>query len=232
MTNRTPCKNCINNKNSIFNVLTAHEKAILEEGHFCKHYKKDEIIFREHDIPIGLIYLSEGKAKLFKEGVGKREQIVRMAKSIGFIGYRALFAGDKYESSAVAIENCTICVIRKENIFEVLKQNNELAISIIQYMANELGVATNRIVTLTQKHIRGRLAESLLFLKEIYGTEDDNKTLKIYLAREDIASLSNMTTANAIRTLSNFAEEKVISIKGRRIKILNLKELERISELG
>ena len=85
---------------------------------------------------------------------------------------------------------------------------------------------------LTQKHIRGRLAESLLFLKESYGLEEDGSTLSIYLAREDLANLSNMTTSNAIRTLSAFAGEKLIAIDGRKIKFMNLAELEKISRIG
>jgi CRP-like cAMP-binding protein len=87
-------------------------------------------------------------------------------------------------------------------------------------------------VTLTQKHIRGRLAESLIFLKDTYGYEEDGQTIKIYLSREDVANLSNMTTSNAIRTLSIFAHEKVIAIDGRKIKIKDLGKLERISDLG
>jgi len=41
-----------------------------------------------------------------------------------------------------------------------------------------------------------------------------------------------MTTSNAIRTLSTFAQENVIAIDGRKIRILNLTKLERISDLG
>ena len=95
-----------------------------------------------------------------------------------------------------------------------------------------MGFSNDRTVTLTQKHIRGRLAESLIFLKDTYEYEDDGKTIKIYLSREDVANLSNMTTSNAIRTLSTFAQEGVISIDGRKIRILDLHKLERISELG
>ena len=103
---------------------------------------------------------------------------------------------------------------------------------ILRRMATELGFSNSRTVTLTQKHIRGRLAESLIFLKDTYGFEDDGSTLKVYLSREDIANLSNMTTSNAIRTLSSFASEKVISLDGRKIRVLNLPKLERISDLG
>jgi len=95
-----------------------------------------------------------------------------------------------------------------------------------------VGVLQYTTVTLTQKHIRGRLAESLILLKRKYGYENDGSTLKIYLSREDIANLSNMTTSNAIRTLLTFANEKVIAIDGRKIKILDFNRLERISALG
>jgi CRP-like cAMP-binding protein len=103
---------------------------------------------------------------------------------------------------------------------------------ILSSLATELGFSNRRTVTLTQKHIRGRLAESLLFLMNTYGFEQNGATLKVYLSREDIANLSNMTTSNAIRTLSTFASENVISLEGRKIKILDLHKLERISALG
>jgi CRP-like cAMP-binding protein len=185
----------LKNKNSVFSDLSDTDKETLFNHHSCNRYKKGEIIFKEGNRPTALICLVEGKVKIFKEGVGGREQIVRLARPGGFIGYRALFA--------------------KEN-----------------YLASAIGMSNTRTVSLTQKHIRGRLAESLLFLIETYSFEDDNSTIKAYLSREDIANLSNMTTSNAIRTLSTFAGEKVISLDGRRIKILNLSKLRKISELG
>lgn len=224
--------NCIDNPKSVFAVLTPKEREFLKQNYTCAFYKKGEIIFKEGDKPIGLMSLSEGKVKIFKEGVGGREQIVRMAKPTGFIGYRALFAEEHHTATAVAIEDSVACIIDKESVFKVMRSNPELAISIVKSFASELGFSNDRTVTLTQKHIRGRLAESLIFLKDTYGYEDDSKTIKIYLSREDVANLSNMTTSNAIRTLSSFAQEGVIAIDGRKIKILDLQKLERISDLG
>ncbi len=226
------CDNCIDNPKSVFNVLLPKEKELIRKSHTCAFYKKGEIIFKEGDKPTSLICLSEGKVKVFKEGVGGREQIVRMAKPIGFIGYRALFAEEHHTATAVAIEDCTVCIIDKDTVYKLLRSNSDLSINIIKAFATELGFSNNRTVTLTQKHIRGRLAESLIFLKDTYGYEEDNQTIKIYLSREDVANLSNMTTSNAIRTLSTFAQEGVISIDGRKIRILDLSKLERISDLG
>lgn len=226
------CHNIIDNQMSVFSVLNQEEKELLKKNSTCTYYKKNDIIYKEGDKPNGLICLSKGKVKIFKEGVGGREQIVRMAKPVGFIGYRALFAEQNYLASAEAIEDSVICTIEKDTLFSILKTNYELSFSIIRSLASELGFSNNRTVTLTQKHIRGRLAESLLFLKDTYGLEEDESTIKVYLSREDIANLSNMTTSNAIRTLSTFASEKIISLDGRKIKILDFKGLERISELG
>src|SRR5664280_3100973 len=92
--------------------------------------------------------------------------------------------------------------------------------------------ANNRTVSLTQKHVRGRIAESLLILRETYGLEADGKSIRVSMSREDLANLSNMTTSNAIRTLSNMSSEGIIEITGRRISILNSSRLEDISEMG
>jgi CRP-like cAMP-binding protein len=72
----------------------------------------------------------------------------------------------------------------------------------------------------------------LLLLLKNYGYEQDGQTLAMLLPREDLANMSNMTTSNAIRTLSQFAQEGLVVINGRHIQILNEKELEHISRLG
>lgn len=226
------CNEFLDDKKSIFSVISQDQKNILKAGLSAAFYKKGDFIFKEGDKPIGLLCLSEGKVKVFKEGVGGREQIVRLAKPIGFIGYRALFAEENHYASAVAIEDSAVCCVDKDCLYTLLRLNSDLSMSIIKSFATELGFSYYRTVTLTQKHIRGRLAESLLFLKETYGFEKDERTIKVYMSREDIANLSNMTTSNAIRTLSSFAGENVIAIDGRKIKILDIAKLERISELG
>lgn len=222
----------LNNQDSIFYTLSQEEKNKLFDNHICTIYKKGEIIFKEGDKPTGLICLATGKVKIFKEGIGGREQIVRMSSPLGFIGYRALFAEQNYTGSAVALEDSVVCILEKDALFKVLRANTDMTLRLMKKMATELGISNMRTVSLTQKHIRGRLAESLLLLVDTYGMEEDGKTIRAYLSREDIANLSNMTTSNAIRTLSSFASEKIITLDGRKISILDMKKLERVSDMG
>ncbi|MCU4165952.1 Crp/Fnr family transcriptional regulator [Carboxylicivirga caseinilyticus] len=216
----------------LYNILSEEEKEYLLANHSTLYYKKNDIIYRESDKPTGLLCLGSGKVKIFKEGVGRREQIVRMASAPDFIGYRALFAEDLHIAAAEVIEPCIIFHVPRNVIYKLMQTNPALSMAFMKSMAKELGFARYRTVTLTQKHIRGRLAESLCVLKEVYGYEEDGETLSVYLSREDLANFSNMTTSNAIRTLTTFVNEKVLAVNGRVIKILDEDTLEKISRLG
>ena len=212
--------------------LTEEQRILLAQNFTIQKYKKNETIYCEGETPTHLMCLLTGKVKIYKDGVGGRSQIIRVIKSHEYFAYRAYFAEEDYVTAAAAFEPCTICLIPMPTIISLIQENAELAMFFIRQLSIDLGISDERTVSLTQKHIRGRLAESLLFLKDTYGVEEDQCTLSIYLSREDLANLSNMTTSNAIRTLSNFAAEKLIIIDGRKIKLIEDDKLQKISKIG
>ena len=212
--------------------LTDEQHQYLAESISIQHYKKNDIIYRENEASQYLFFLLKGKVKIYKEGVSRRQQIVRMAEVKGFFGYRAGLAETNYITEAAAFEDCTLCLIPLATIKRLICENHEIALYFIKRLAQLLGHADERIVSLTQKHLRGRLAETLIKLYESYGTDSKNCTLAIEPSREDLANLSNMTPSNAIRTLSSFVSEGLISTDGRKITIMNEPLLRLISKNG
>ena len=156
------CQHCINHPHSLFSELKPEEKQEISKTSVCTLYRKGEAIYQEGDMPAGLHCLLSGKIKIYKEGIGGRQQIVRMAKPVGFIGYRAFFAEEIHIASAEALEDSIVCRIQTDLIMNIVRTTPELAMSIIRALATDLGFSNRRTVTLTQKHIRGRLAEALL----------------------------------------------------------------------
>jgi CRP-like cAMP-binding protein len=223
---------CLDGPASYFKGLNQKDKEIIAQHHTLSLVKKGGLFVKEGDKSRGLIYLASGKVKVFKEGVGGREQILKMVRQNGFIGYRALFSENNWSFSAAAIEDSAVCILEKNSLLKILKRNADLSLKFIKIISEELGFSNNRTVSLTQKHIRGRLAESLLVLRDAYGFETDGKTIHVSLSREDIANLSNMTTSNAIRTLSNLSVEGIIGIEGKKISILDNLNLEHICAMG
>ena len=201
----------------VWRVLTDKEREILRSNSTIQHFKRNELIYCEGDEPKDMMCLLKGKVKIYKDGVG---------------GRRASFAQEDYLTNASAFEASTVCMIPMTVVTGLLMSNPNLAMFFIRQLSIDLGISDERTVNLTQKHIRGRLAESLLFLKDSYGLEEDGATLSIYLAREDLANLSNMTTSNAIRTLSTFVAERIIALDGRKIKLIDEDRLKKISKMG
>ena len=216
----------------MWNALRPDEKRIVIDNFKYEHYKKNQIIYAEKETPESLFCLLEGKVKMYKSGIGDRIQILRLYRPVQYFGYRAYFANEPYVSSAAAFEPTVLGIIPMNIVEQLIRNNNDLAMFFIHELSRNLGGADTKIINLTQKHIRGRLAESLLLLADNYGYEDDESTLKIYMSREDLANLSNMTTSNAIRTLTTFVSEKLILVDGRRIKIINEAQLRKISKFG
>lgn len=217
----------------LWNALRPDEKKLIASNFHYEEYRKNQTIYAESDKPENLYCLLEGKVKLFKSGFGDRVQILRMYRPVQYFGYRAYFANEPYVSSAGAVEASVLGIIPMEIVESVIRRNNELALFFIHELSRNLGSSDTKIINLTQKHIRGRLAEALLMLVDNYGYEGEDSTLlKIYLSREDLANISNMTTSNAIRTLTTFVAEKLIHVDGRKIRILNEPQLRKISKFG
>lgn len=216
----------------IWQTLNEKERETVTLNTKILDFKKNEVIYEVGEIPEDLMCLCRGKVKIYRDGVGGRSQIVRMLRPTQYFGYRAFFAKEPYVTEAAAFESATVCFIPMQIIEKLVLANAQLGMFFIRELAVDLGIADERVVSLTQKHIRGRLAESLIFLVESYGLEEDGATIAIYLSREDLASLSNMTTSNAIRTLSTFVDEHILALDGRKIKIIDKEALIKISKIG
>lgn len=218
----------------LWSVLKHDEKRLVTDNFVVHNFKKNQIIYAEKEEPEFLWCLLKGKVKMYKNGIGDRVQILRLYRPVQYFGYRAYFANELYVSSASAFEPAVIGAIPLQLVEQLIliHGNMDLAMFFIHELSKNLGGSDTKIVNLTQKHIRGRLAEALLLLLDNYGLEEDGSTLKIYLSREDLANLSNMTTSNAIRTLTSFVNEKLIIVDGRRIRIINEPQLRKISKFG
>lgn len=228
-----------NAKEEIFNKMGLLLGKLTEEQYrtttamvSLRQCKKGETIYSCGEMPQYMYCLLEGKVKVYKYGIGNRCQIVRVMKPVEYFGYRAYFSNGCFVTTAETLEPSLLAMIPLTAIKHLILTNASLGWFFVQQLCDELGRSDQRTVNLTQKHIRGRLAETLLALKDRYGLEADGYTLSIYLSREDLANLSNMTTSNAIRTLSLFAADGIIAVDGRKIKIINEEQLMQISKLG
>lgn len=211
---------------------TDEERAVLLKGTKLLNIEAGQHVFNEGAPITQLFYLSSGQAIMTRAGVSGRSHITRLVRSGQFFGMRPYFAGKPAQTTATALETSQVLAVSVSTIRLLLANNTRICHYFLEALATELEQAEERMITLTQKHIRGRLAETLLLLARHYGYGPDGATLNIYLSRSDLATLSNMTTSNAIRTLSQFATERLVALDGRRIRIIDPTALETVSRYG
>ena len=224
------CSDCAKRENSLLGQLSPDELNILEKNKYSVVYCSDQVICKAGTKPIGLLCLKEGKVKITVRRIDGSRQIVGLRKAIDFLGFRAFISGKRLLSSTIALEDAQVCVIDRKDFFEVVKNNSDLSKRIMQFLGNELRKLDSRLVNLTQKHLRGRLAETLLMIYDRFGTDPKSGYLKIRLKRSELAALSNMNTANAIRVLGLFKKENLLIAEKQNIRLIDLDGLREISE--
>lgn len=203
----------------------------IDAAKVCSIYKKGDVVFQEGTYPFGIYCVNTGKIKLSHSGDDGREQIVRLAKPGDIIGYKALLSAEKYTASAIALDDSSVCFIPKDLFISILQKDANLSFEMMRIIASELRKAETKITHLAQKPVRERLAETLLFIKETYGVEQDGTTLNVRLSREEIANLVGTATESAIRLLSEFKKDGLIELQGKKIRLLNPEEITRTANL-
>ena len=224
------CDRCSLESGSIFKYLTPDEVENLNFEKDFRQYKRGDILYQEGNRISGFFCINSGIIKVFKTGFDGKEQIIRFAKKGDIIAYRSVLSNELACTSAKVIEDCQVCFIPSEILTSFIKTNPLYALELLKLACHELGEANSFITDIAQKTVRERLAEVLLFLVSDFGLDNDN-FLNISLTREELANIIGTATESVIRLLSEFKSDKLVELNGRKIRILDTKGLEKISNV-
>jgi CRP/FNR family transcriptional regulator, polysaccharide utilization system transcription regulator len=224
------CDKCALETGSIFKHLTAEEVEAINFAKDFRQYKRGEILYQEGNRISGFYCINSGIIKVYKTGFDGKEQIIRFAKAGEIIAYRSVLSNEVACTSARVIEECSVCFIPSEILISFIKTNSAYSLELLRLACHELGEANSFITDIAQKTVRERLAEILLLLVNDFGLDEQNY-LRISLTREELANIVGTATESVIRLLSEFKTDNLVELNGRKIRILNKKELEKISNV-
>jgi CRP-like cAMP-binding protein len=224
------CDKCSLESASIFKHLKPDEVTAINFEKDFRQYNRGDILYQEGNRISGFYCINSGIIKVFKTGFDGKEQIIRFAKKGDIIAYRSVLSNESACTSAKVIEDCQVCFIPSEILISFIKTNPDFALELMKLACHELGEANSFITDIAQKTVRERLAEVLLFLVNDFGL-DNQQFLNISLTREELANIVGTATESVIRLLSEFKSDKLVELHGRRIKIINTKGLEKISNI-
>ncbi|HEX2968066.1 MAG TPA: Crp/Fnr family transcriptional regulator [Bacteroidales bacterium] len=224
------CGRCSAESGSLFKHLTSDETQMLNYQKDFRQYRRGDMLYQEGSRISGFYCINSGIIKVFKTGFDGKEQIIRFAKKGDFIAYRSVLSNEPACTSAKVIEDSQVCFIPSEILIQLTKVNSTFSLELLKLACHELGEANSFITDIAQKTVRERLAEILLLLVHDFGL-DETKYLRISLTREELANIVGTATESVIRLLSEFKTDNILELNGRKIKILNIKALEKISNI-
>jgi CRP-like cAMP-binding protein len=213
-----------------FKHLTDTEIAKLNYDKTCQTYKKGNVIYREGSRLTGFYCITKGILKIYKTGIDGKEQIIRFVKQGDIIAFRSLLSQELACTTAKVIDDAVLCHIPYPTLLFLLQNNWKFSHWMIQILCRELREANDYITDIAQKTVRERLAEVLLLLKDNFDVDESN-TLQISLTREELANMVGTATESIIRLLSEFKQDGLIELKGRRIKILDVATMRRLASI-
>lgn len=222
------CDQCIVRQFNSLKQLSKDELIRISACKTSKIIRKGETLFEEGDHINGVFCIKDGVCKVSKMSENGKNQIVNLVKRGDLIGERSLISDEVSNLNAVALDDVEVCFIPKEEILKDLEKNSNFTMDILKIMASSLKQADNIIVDMAQKSVKQRLAETLLNLQDKFGTNDEG-AINIHLSREDIANIIGTATESAIRLLSGLKKSGIIEFLKKDIKIIDKKELVRIS---
>jgi CRP-like cAMP-binding protein len=227
VTRKVSCENC-QQKCDIYEAIILTGRAFSGAKTIQAQFKKHEKICRQGDNVSHAIYLVEGTAKLYIEGINGHNIILYLMKPPAYIGLLSFFESIHYTYSVTAIEDSKVCMVDLDFLKELYLENHEVLLKLNKAFGKSVALIMNKLICLNQKNIRGRIAESLLNLSGFYGTSK----YKLSITRKELGEMSAISEENTVRLLTELRKEGIISIEGKEVTIRDKMLLKKISDLG
>lgn len=221
------CEQCIVREFSSLKALNKDELLKMADCKTSMQVKKGDVIFEEGENVNGVFCVKDGVCKMTKLSQNGKDQIVKLVKKGELLGQRSMISDEPANLSAVALEDMQVCFIPKSEIMGFFNQNNTFSMNVMKTICGDLKEADDVMVGMAQKTVRERLAHTLLYLEETFGTNTDH-SLKLQLSREEIAGMIGTATESCIRLLSELKKENAIELVGKKIIITDRSKLARI----
>ena len=222
------CKNC-QKRNNIFALLNEEELQIVNQHRYELTFNKGEIIFKQGSPLTHVACITDGLAKIYIEGLNKRNLILSFTKPVQMIGGPGMYVDYRHHFSVAAVEETTACLVDTKIVEQFIQSNTSFACDLLK-RSNEVSINNfKKFINLTQKQMHGRIADAfILLLDEIYG----RNPFILTLSRQDLADLTAMSKENVIRVIKSFKDQGILRVEGNVVEILDKNELIRIGETG
>lgn len=157
-----------------------------------------------------------------------RDQVTGFQMAGEIIGLDGI-VNDKHSCDAVALEDAEVCVMPFDRLEELSREVNALQHHVHKIMSREIVREHGVMLLLGSMRAEERVAAFLLNLvKRLHARGFSRSELVLRMTREEIGSYLGLKLETVSRTFSRFAEDGIVEVRQRHLRILDADALQRI----
>jgi len=229
------CKNdcCFNRRDCgdthIFNKLTREELRFLMGNKRQIQFRPGETVIKQNTPLTHIICIRSGIAKVVSEGPKGKNLILQIIKDNNIFTGGGAIIDDFRHFSVAAVTNVDCCFIDTSKLFVLLTKNSTFAIELLKHCNNQHLRMLSTLIGLTNKYMPGRVADTLLYLKnQVFSSNPYN----LVFSKQELADMSGMTKESFIRNLKELQDSGIIKQSRNTLEIIKEEELTEISRNG
>jgi len=211
-----------------FKLLTNDEVEVVRASKTQVLFRKGENLTKQGAFASYVLFVIEGIAKQHLEGDSSKNLNLRIIKTGEFIGLSSVFGKNVFNYSVVALTDTLVFLIEKSAIAKVVQQNGMFAFTLIRRYCEQNTILYDTLRNHTYKQMNGRLADALLYIDSVKGSDD----IFALLSRRDIAEFAGLSTESTVKLLKVFEKDGLIRLDEKSIILSNRDALVEISKRG
>jgi CRP/FNR family transcriptional regulator len=203
---------------AMFNMLSDEELQMIAENRVYVRFKAGEVIQKQGAFMSHVISVNSGLVKVYLEREGRKNTILRIVKPSNFIGGPGIYYDQMHHYTVSAMIESSVCFIDLLVFKNILNQNKAFAVAFMKDFSEKVISVYNRLLSLTNKQLAGRMAYTLLYLfEEVFEKSERSITF----SRQDLADLSEISVDSARKIVRDFQKEGLIKITNNDLELLN-----------
>jgi CRP-like cAMP-binding protein len=190
-----------------------------------KTYEKGQFIMQEGEKGDGFFLVLEGRVRVYKSSPSGREKVLLIAETGMTFAEDTLFGEGNFLEMAVALTKTQALLIPRQEFLILLENNPSLSFQVMEALSIWIKRLSYSLESDTFLSARNKTARFLYSL----SNKLQSNIIELPTKKKEIADQLGLAPETFSRALHEFSEQNIIQIERRKIKILDMDQLQELS---
>lgn len=200
-------------ESEIFRDLTADQLRDVANSSSMATCERGRIFYEPGETGEVLFILKEGSVALYRMTEDGRKLVTGTVQAGSVFGEMSLLGQGMADSYAEALEDCTLCVMSREDVVRLVTRYPAIAVRMLDRLAEQLRQAEERLTDVAYRPVHARVANTLLRLT---GVDD-----VVHLSHQDLAEIVGTHRETVTRALRQLRETGLVELDRMQVRVID-----------